>query len=315
MTPAGRWARPARALLAAGALTACQPPADGGEETPVGAPTMTELRRATYVGLDVADTVTLTDGRWEGQPYVPGSAARPTVSLAPRIVLTGDLDGDGEPEAVAALATATGGSGSLVWAVVMERRGGTIRTTAAIPLGDRVQIRGGAIGDGQLTLDLIEAGQGDPACCPGTLVSRTWTVESGEQRLVAESEPQPWSVAALGKDTWVLRYWDLDVPFADSAQVTVRIDDMGVSGSSGCNSYSAPVLAGTVPGELSFGVFASTRMMCPEPFMNIEARYLDLLGRVTRLSFLAGHLVLSYAAPSGSADGVLLFERQPDSTP
>jgi hypothetical protein len=79
----------------------------------LGAPTLLELRNATYAGLeDLAVPVTLEERRWEGEPFEPGAASRPSVVLAPGFRLTGDLDGDGAEEAVVVLAQSSGGSGT-----------------------------------------------------------------------------------------------------------------------------------------------------------------------------------------------------------
>ena len=39
--------------------------------------------------------MTLTDGLFEGEPYVEGDASRPTVEYMPGSARYGDLDGDG----------------------------------------------------------------------------------------------------------------------------------------------------------------------------------------------------------------------------
>ena len=75
------------------------------------APTAFELAHATYSGI-MDEPVTLTGGRWEGEPFVEGGASRPTVGLVDHFILTGDLDGDGLDEAVTFLWESSGGSGN-----------------------------------------------------------------------------------------------------------------------------------------------------------------------------------------------------------
>jgi heat shock protein HslJ len=57
------------------------------------------------------------------------------------------------------------------------------------------------------------------------------------------------------------------------------------AGSSSCNRYSAPYrLAGE---GLTFGPAISTKMACPQPAMDQEARFLRILGRVARFEIMA----------------------------
>ncbi|MDJ0926259.1 MAG: hypothetical protein QNJ73_01305 [Gammaproteobacteria bacterium] len=60
---------------------------------------MNELENATYQGISAAP-VTLSNGRWEGQPYVAGGAARPAISLASGFRVTGDVTGNGIDDAI-----------------------------------------------------------------------------------------------------------------------------------------------------------------------------------------------------------------------
>ena len=75
--------------------------------------------------------------------------------------------------------------------------------------------------------------------------------------------------------------------------------DDRVSGSSGCNSYFAGVMAPN-PGELAFNGIGATRMACPEPVMDLEGRYLQSLAGASSYSFLAGRLVLNCDSEDGS---------------
>ncbi len=97
---------------------ACAPsgPADAPEDDssvgiPVTAPTLDELSSATYEGL-FDYPVTLTDGRYEGEPFVEGGASAPAAGLVEDFLLTCDLDGDGREEAVVLLWESSGGSGT-----------------------------------------------------------------------------------------------------------------------------------------------------------------------------------------------------------
>ena len=140
-----------------------------------GAPTALELAHATYSGI-MSEPVTLADGRWEGEPFVEGGASHPTVGLIDHFMLAGDLDGDGLDEAVTLLWESSGGSGNRLYLTVMGRRNGDIENLGTTLIGDRVQIRSGAIDDGRVTLDVIRAGSEDAACCPTEKALVTWAL-------------------------------------------------------------------------------------------------------------------------------------------
>lgn len=79
----------------------------------------------------------------------------------------------------------------------------------------------------------------------------------------------------------VIRLGEAPVP----PEVTITLEfgrDGRVAGRGGCNRYTGPY---TLTGEgLSFGDLASTRMACPQPQMEAEARFLGLLAKVTRVT-------------------------------
>ena len=113
-------------------------------------PTPKELANATYTGVYEAP-VQLSSGRWEGAPFVPGSASRPTVQLVPDFMLTADLNGSLGEEAVVLLAENSGGSGTHMYLAVVGRQDDTVVSLAAVPLGDRVQLHSARIADGRTT--------------------------------------------------------------------------------------------------------------------------------------------------------------------
>jgi len=67
----------------------------------------------------------------------------------------------------------------------------------------------------------------------------------------------------------------------EGVMVTIEFGKEGrVSGRSGCNRFSGGY---TLTGEgLSFGPLRVTRMACPEPQMETEQRFLDLIQKVSR---------------------------------
>lgn len=78
-----------------------------------------------------------------------------------------------------------------------------------------------------------------------------------------------------------------------------------VSGNSGCNRYFGTVEVGA--GSVRFGPLAATRMMCPPPRMEQEARFLEALAKAEcwRIDDDA-RLVLADAAGTP----LIVFERE-----
>ncbi len=276
-----------------------------------GPPTSDELRNATYRGLtDLTGPVTLRDGRWEGEPYVAGGAARPTVTLARDFRLVGDLDDAGADEVVVVLAESGGGSGTVSDLAVVARRPGGVVNVATIALGDRVQIRSARIEGGRILVSAVRVGKQDAACCPGELVEWGWTLAGDTLQPVAV----PGAAGRLSLDTlagaeWVLRWWDVGEPAPAEPEITLAVAGGRVAGSAGCNRYFAGVKAGAQPGDIAVGPAGATRMACPERMATMEARFLQQLAGVRKFGFLLGHLALTYE--TGDTLGTMLFERRP----
>jgi len=109
---------------------------------------------------------------------------------------------------------------------------------------------------------------------------------------------------------WVLRAWTWDEPAPATPEVTVKFDGARLAGHAGCNSYFAQLKPGDQPGDLTIGPAGATRMMCPEPAMTVATRFLQQLGGVTQVRFMAGQLALPYAN-TDKTFGVMLFDRRP----
>jgi hypothetical protein len=159
---------------------ACQPPQEPlvSAAAPAQVPPSTaEAGNITFRGIDDS-TVTLVNGGWEGQPWVEGGAARPRAGLADGFDVRGDMDGDGSDERVVLLWTSSGGSGTFDYlAVVARAPDGKAVNIATAPLGDRVKVQSARIEEGNLVLDVVQAGPNDAMCCPGQKVRRTFTLE------------------------------------------------------------------------------------------------------------------------------------------
>jgi len=205
-----------------------------------GAPTAVELANATYTGTEEG-TVTLVDGRWEGKPYVEGGASRPSVGLVEDFSLLGDLDDDGQEEAVVTIWQSSGGSGTFNYVAVVGRKNDEITNLATAALGDRVQVRSGRIDDGVIIFDVVQQGEGDAACCPTQLATRTWTL-AGDQLTEGDAIiTGKLSLATLAGTEWVMTHFNRNEPIQEGAEVTLAFADGKISGKSACNRYSAGV--------------------------------------------------------------------------
>jgi heat shock protein HslJ len=249
--------------------------------------------------------VTLKDGRWEGEPFVPGGASRPRLTLARDFLLGGDLDGDGSEEAVVLLSESSGGSGSNGYLAVVGRRGEGLVNLGTELVGDRVQIRSARISGRRIELDVVQAGPQDAACCPSQKATRAWALAADGLREVASETTGTLSLADLGGVEWVLTHFGWEDPAPPKPAITLVFEGERIAGSSGCNRYFAGVEVGEAAGELEIGPTAGTRMACPEAEMALEDRYLKALGRVVRFGFATGRLALTWSEDGST--GIMLF--------
>ncbi len=300
-------------LLAAATFTACgmESAAGGSNEVDATAPaanlapTLEELANATYAGV-FDEPVTLVDGRWEGAPYVDGGASRPSAGLVENFSLTGDLNGDGRDEAVVLVWESSGGSGTRSHLAAMGRVDGATANLGTALIGDRIQVKAAVIVDGLITLDLIQAGPGEAACCPTQKALVAWQLEDGGLVRTATAVTGTLSLDDVRGPDWVLAAIDWDNPVTRNPQVRIRFEGDRVDGSGGCNSYFGTVTS-EAPGKLGFSAMGTTMMACPEPVMDLERRYLRTLAGGASYSFVAGRLVIGCETAEGLVS--LIFER------
>ena len=276
-----------------------------------GVPTLAELQNATYAGME-GGSVSLLNGGWEGEPYTDSGASRPRAGLVENVYFTGDLDGDGVPEAVVILWRSSGGTGTNTYVVVMARHNDEIRNIGTALIGDRVKLRSGKIADGNITLEVLQAGENEAMCCPTMLAVRTWSfrdgqLEEGEIEVVGKL-----SLAALDGSEWVLTHLDRRQPISEEIDVTLAFADERISGKSACNRYSAGIEEGDRAGSLRIGQSMGTKMACPDELMDIERQYLDALSHVTDFSFYGGRLALNGQKEDGSPYSLLFARRLTD---
>ena len=189
-----RAAKRASTLLSLWAATvSCGGP--GADRPGLEPPTAQEIAAGVFQGIDGIDgPITLKDGRWEGAPYVEGGASRPVVELMAEPRVAHDFDGDGRDEVAVVLTSTFGGSGVFVHLAVVEKTPDGAVSRAVAILGDRVQVRDARARGNDVVLDLVQHGEGDPACCPGDLVTRVWRMQGDRLTEVggkdAESTPE-----------------------------------------------------------------------------------------------------------------------------
>lgn len=270
---------------------------------------MRDYRDLTYQGI-YDYPVTLRDGVYEGDPFVPGGLSRPRVQLVEDIHVRGDLDGDGVDEAAVLLAESAGGSGVMTYLALVAWRDGIPENRDTVLIGDRVQIRSLALDQRELILDFIKAGPKDAACCPTRKTRTIFQLRHGQ--LVEASSKGRGSVSAKDLEgvAWRLTHLDRRTEVPEGVLVTLTVEGDRVSGSAGCNRYFGSVRE-SGPSELAIGPLGSTRMACPEPKMETEHRFLKALEKVNGFGFLNGRLALTYQLDEDAGVDTLLFAPAP----
>ncbi|MDH4070485.1 MAG: META domain-containing protein [Ignavibacteria bacterium] len=274
--------------------------------------TQDELKNAEYSGLSFGSrTVRLTDGVWEGDPYVAGGSSRDRVVLVDGFTTRADFDTSGSEEAVVFLTQNSGGSGDFVYMSVVERKNGKPYNRGTVMVGDRVQIRDIRIDGWSIYLDLVEIGPDDAGCCPGQLITKSWDVLPGGLFPTPFEVTGRLSLEEIGGREWRLERWGLREELSDTLQITLVYSAGGFSGRSGCSRYTASVTEGYQPGDMTVGTATSTRMACPEDLMTSENRFLAGLQSATKFGFFCGLLAITtmeegaittYLFSSGTSD-------------
>jgi heat shock protein HslJ len=267
--------------------------ASNSETATLGAST---LKNLTYYGI-YEQPVTLTNGRYEGEPFVPEGAARPRVQFAEPLYIIGDLDGDGMQEAAGFLTESSGGSGGYTYLAIVDTDNGYYKNVATRNLGDRTMVRALRFEQGALELDVVAAGPKEAACCPSLKVHETYRYIGGKLEKVSSIELGHVTIQDM-EGTWSLTHLAWDAPIPAEVKVDIVFTEDRFSGLAGCNRYFGSI-KGKGPRELGFGPIGATRMMCPEPMMAVEDRYLQALQKVKQFSFMFGQLALSYQDDKG----------------
>ena len=267
------------------------------------------LRNATYTFEIYDEPIALTDGHWEGEPYVEGAASRPMVDYMEDSTMFGDLDSDGLEDAVVFLVESGGGSGSFVYVAAQLNRDGKPVDAGAVLIEDRIQIKSAAIDGGQVLVEAIVPGPGDGACCPSHKANKVFVMQDGTLVDVAAEGEELVKISSddLDGTTWTLMQLAEDQPVLEDTEITIQFDDGDISGSAGCNKYtSAYSLDEDSPFLITLDPVIATRMACPDPIMEQETTYLSTLETVSIWGYRFGDLVLRYSAEDGTP-ALLIF--------
>lgn len=133
---------------------------------------MEQLCNGTYTLPVVGDdlkTIQLTEGTWAGEPFVPGGASRPMVTLLEKQTPLTTVIYEGETiEAIATtLALDAGGSGTFVYVAVLRAdANGELSQIGHALVGDRAEVQQLWFDGAQLHLQALTAGAGDSATNP-----------------------------------------------------------------------------------------------------------------------------------------------------
>ena len=188
----------------------------------------------------------------------------------------------------------------------MGRAGGSIVNLGTALVGDRVQVKAGFIADGLITLDLIQAGPGEAACCPTQKALAGWRLIDGSLTPTESVNTGTLSLEDLRGPEWRLAAIGWDDPVLEEPGAVIRFDGDKVTGNGGCNGYFGTV-TGNAPGQLEFSAMGTTMMACPEPAMDLERRYLRTLAGGSSYSFVGGRLVIGCETDDGPV--ALVFNR------
>lgn len=268
-------------------------------------PTLEQVKGATISGV-FDQAITFADGKYEGQPFEPGAASRPTAMIWEPMVVFGDVDGSPGNEAVVLLSSNSGGSGEFVYVAVLGVRDGKLVNLGTAPVGDRAKVRNVWLEQGRIVMDLVEAGPKDAACCPTQMARKTYAMDGGALKQSKSEALGTVTIGTLATNEWQLAQIDGQPLAAGVKPPVIHFEVSSVRGFAGCNRFTAPVKEVT-PGVIDIGPAAATKMACPPEQMELEQKFLAQLDKVNGYSFMAGQLALSWQ--DKSAGGVLLFSK------
>jgi membrane-bound inhibitor of C-type lysozyme len=269
--------------------------------------TVDALINGTYSGIYEAP-VTLTEGRYEGEPFDEGGASRPIVEYISEIF--GDLDGDGVEDAAVFLVESGGGTGNFIYVAAQLNQNGQPVDAGAVWIEDRVQVKSAAIENGQISLEITAEGPGDAACCKSHKTNTSYALQDGllAEILGEEQALERISAADLNGTSWTLLELDYDQPALVDTEVTISFADGQITGFGGCNNYNSNFTLGDDnPFVMSISPVVATRQACPEPILDQETAYFSALENVSLWGYDIGRLAMNYFEDPQGGPRRLLF--------
>jgi heat shock protein HslJ len=115
------------------------------------------------------------------------------------------------------------------------------------------------------------------------------------------------TVADLGGPEWKLESFSESEMVPSGVTITLAVAGEQLSGNSGCNRYMGSIKNGDAPGKIAIGPLAGTRMACPPPQDQAEARYTKALQHATSFVIQDGRLMIAYQ--DGDATHTLTYTR------
>ena len=271
------------------------------------------LRNATYNGI-YEKPVTLTDGLYEGEPFVETDPAKPVVEYIDGVELYGDLDGDGVEDAVVFLLERTGGSGAFTYVAAQLNRDGQPVDAGAVRIEDRIGVKSVAIKGDQVVMEIITQGPGDAACCGSHKIQKTYALQDDQLVEVAGENQASVRISAadLNDTNWTLVELYEGQPVLTDTEVTISFSEGLIAGVGGCNNYTSSFsLSEDNPFVMTTGPVAATKKACPDPITNQEIIYFKVLEGVSQWNYFFGRLALYYGGDQGGLER-LLFDHQAD---
>jgi heat shock protein HslJ len=253
-------------------------PPTGGSET-ISPLTDETLKNAVYHGI-YAEAIQLTDGLYEGEPFVEGGASRPTVTFTGAYAF-GDLNANGVTDVVVVLVESSGGSGNFRYLAVVLNQEGKPENVATALLGDRAQVQTVTVDGADITVNAVAHGPDDPMCCPTQKVTLTYRFDGEQLIKVSEETDAAQAPVVLEGTRWTLvSYLNSQgetVYVLPGTEITAEFSADRIAGIAGCNNYFASYQI--EKSGISFGPVGATEMWCAEPeeIMVQEHDYLTAL--------------------------------------
>jgi hypothetical protein len=120
--------------------------------------------------------MSLTNGRYQASLDEFGHRLEAEVIA----LAEGDLDADGDVDGASVVVLEAGGSGSFFYLALLENTAGSLKHVKTANLGDRLVIESLEIEGGEVALQMLRQGPGDPQCCPSMRVLEQYSLTQAD---------------------------------------------------------------------------------------------------------------------------------------